>query len=58
MFQGEGYHAFCARYGIEVDPAKFASAVANAAPLLDGPEGSAHKADIFMPYARRISMAT
>jgi putative hydrolase of the HAD superfamily len=54
MFQGKGYHAFCARYGIEVDPAKFTSAVANAAPLLDGPENSAHKADIFMAYARRI----
>ena len=54
MFQGEGYRAFCARYGMEVDPAKFATAVANAAPLLDGPEDSAYNADIFIAYTRHI----
>jgi putative hydrolase of the HAD superfamily len=54
MFQGKGYHAFCARHGIDVDPAKFARAVANAAPLLDGPEDSAYNADIFIAYTRHI----
>ncbi len=37
-FRGEGYQAFCARYGMEVDPTKFAGGVASAAPLLDGPD--------------------
>ena len=34
-FRGKGYRAFCERYGIAVDAARFADAVAGAAPLLD-----------------------
>jgi HAD superfamily hydrolase (TIGR01509 family) len=54
MFGGEGYRAFCARYGMDVDAAGFAAAVAGAAPLLDGPEDAAYDAEIFVAYTRRI----
>jgi len=54
MFRGEGYHAFCARYGMEVDASKFAGAVASAAPLLDGPDDTPYDADIFVAYTRHI----
>src|SRR5437762_3204747 len=37
-FLAEGYQRFCARYDIEVDPARFADATAAAASLLGGPE--------------------
>jgi putative hydrolase of the HAD superfamily len=53
-FQGEGYHAFCARYGMDVDPGKFAAAVASAAPLLDGPEDAAYSPELFVAYTRHI----
>jgi putative hydrolase of the HAD superfamily len=53
-FRGEGYQAFCARYGMEVDPAKFAGAVASAAPLLDGPDDAPYHPDIFVAYTRHI----
>jgi putative hydrolase of the HAD superfamily len=53
-FRGEGYHAFCARYGISVDPGRFAAAVADAAPLLDGPDDAAYSADVFVAYTRHI----
>jgi putative hydrolase of the HAD superfamily len=52
-FRGEGYQAFCARYGIQVDPAKFAGAVAAAAPLLDA-EDDRYTDDLFVVYTRRI----
>ena len=54
MFRGEGYGAFCARYGIEVDTARFARAVAGAAPLLDDPDGTPYDAEIFVAYTRHI----
>jgi putative hydrolase of the HAD superfamily len=54
MFRGEGYRAFCARYGMEVDAAKFSAAVASAAPLLDGPDDTPYDADIFVAYTRHI----
>src|SRR5215471_5668537 len=54
MFRAEGYHAFCARYGIAVDPARFDAAVASAAPILDGPEDSPYDAEIFIEYTRHI----
>jgi putative hydrolase of the HAD superfamily len=54
MFRGEGYQAFCARYGMEVDASKFAGAVAGAAPLLDGPDDTPYDADIFVAYTRHI----
>jgi len=53
-FRGEGYHAFCAQHGIDVDPAKFSAAVASAAPLLDGPDDTPYDADIFVAYTRHI----
>lgn len=52
-FQAEGYRAFCARHGITVDAARFADAVAAAAPLLDRP-GHAYDPDLFIRYTRGI----
>ena len=54
MFRGEGYRAFCERYGIDVDVSRFAQAVASAAPLLDDPEDPAYNAEIFVKYTRHI----
>jgi putative hydrolase of the HAD superfamily len=53
-FRGEGYQGFCARYGMDVDPAKFETAVASAAPLLDGPDDMPYDADIFIAYTQHI----
>ena len=53
-FLGEGYRAFCARHGIDVDAAKFAQGVASAAPLLDGPEDARYDDTIFVKYIRLI----
>jgi putative hydrolase of the HAD superfamily len=54
MFRGEGYRAFCERYGIEVDIGRFEQAVSSAAPLLDDPEDPAYNAEIFVKYTRHI----
>jgi putative hydrolase of the HAD superfamily len=54
MFRGEGYQAFCARYGMDVDPSMFAQGVASAAPILDGPDDLPYNADIFIAYTRHI----
>jgi putative hydrolase of the HAD superfamily len=54
MFRAQGYQTFCARYGIDVDPGKFAEAVAGAAPLLDRPEDDPYADEIFIVYTRRI----
>jgi putative hydrolase of the HAD superfamily len=53
-FRGEGYHAFCARYDIATDPARFEAAVASAAPLLDTPEETFYDDEIFIAYTRHI----
>ena len=53
-FRGEGYRSFCARYGMDVDAAKFSAAVASAAPLLDGPDEAPYDAEIFVAYTRHI----
>jgi putative hydrolase of the HAD superfamily len=53
-FRGEGYRVFCARYGMDVDPAQFERAVASAAPLLDGPVDAPYNAEIFVRYTRHI----
>jgi putative hydrolase of the HAD superfamily len=53
-FRGEGYQAFCERYGMTVDPSRFAHAVASAAPLLDGPDNQMYDAEIFVRYTRHI----
>ena len=54
MFRGEGYQAFCARYGMDVDPSKFAHGVASAAPILDLPDDMPYNAEIFIAYTRHI----
>lgn len=54
MFRGEGYQAFCARYGMNADPAKFEAAVASAAPLLDAPDEALYDAEIFVAYTRHV----
>jgi putative hydrolase of the HAD superfamily len=52
-FRGEGYREFCAKHGIEVDPARFGDAVASAAPLLDADDGR-YTDDLFIVYTRTI----
>ena len=53
MFGGEGYRGFCERYGMSVDPDRFAEGVAGAAPLLDAGD-DAFNPEIFVAYTRRI----
>jgi len=52
-FRGEGYRAFCARYGMDVDAAKFEQGVAVAAPLLNSPD-DVYDPEIFIAYTSRI----
>jgi HAD superfamily hydrolase (TIGR01549 family) len=52
-FRGEGYQAFCARYGMDVDPSKFEAGVASAAPLLESPD-DVYDPEIFIAYTSRI----
>ena len=54
VFRGEWYRAFCARYGMNADPAKFDAAVASAASVLDDCENAAYDAEIFVRYTRHI----
>ena len=54
MFRGEGYRAFCARHGIDVDPERFQQAVADAAPLLDVAGDATYDASVFVAYTSRI----
>ena len=53
-FRAEGYRAFCARHGMEVDVARFDHAVAGAAPLLDSPEDTRYTDEIYVKYTRQI----
>jgi putative hydrolase of the HAD superfamily len=52
-FRGEGYQAFCARYGMAVDPSRFERAVASAAPLLDTDDPK-YSDEIYIAYTRGI----
>jgi len=52
-FRGEGYQAFCARYGMNVDASKFEEGVATAAPLLNSPD-DVYDPEIFIAYTNRI----
>jgi putative hydrolase of the HAD superfamily len=52
-FRGEGYQAFCARYGMAVDPSRFEGAVASAAPLLDTDDPK-YSDEIYIAYTRGI----
>jgi HAD superfamily hydrolase (TIGR01662 family) len=54
MFRGEGYQAFSKKHDIDVDPARFESAVASASSLLDDSEGSPYDHELFVTYTRRI----
>jgi HAD superfamily hydrolase (TIGR01662 family) len=53
-FQGEGYQAFCARHGMDVDPARFNAAVISAGQLLEGPEDRVYDESIYIGYTRHI----
>lgn len=52
-FGGAGYQSFCARHGIDVDPAVFDEAVASASVLLDA-RGGIYDPQVFIDYTRRI----
>jgi putative hydrolase of the HAD superfamily len=54
MFRAEGYHAFCERYGVAVDPSRFDAAVANAAAVLDRAGDAPYDAELYIAYTRRI----
>ncbi|MBI3262757.1 MAG: HAD-IIIA family hydrolase [Acidobacteria bacterium] len=53
-FQGEGYQRFCAKYGIEVDPAAFGRAVASASSILDRAQDHFYDPQIFVDYTSHI----
>lgn len=53
-FGGKGYQTFCARYGIDVEPAAFALAVASAAAVLDSSEDDRYTDELFVRYTRHI----
>ena len=53
-FQGEGYQTFCARYGMEVDPSRFADAVTSAASILDREPDAVYNPQIFVDYTACI----
>ena len=52
-FLGEGYQAFCARHGMDVDALKFEEGVASAAPMLDSPD-DVYDPEIFIAYTSHI----
>jgi HAD superfamily hydrolase (TIGR01549 family) len=52
-FRGEGYQAFCARHGMDVDASKFEAGVASAAPLLNSPD-DVYDPEIFIAYTNHI----
>jgi HAD superfamily hydrolase (TIGR01549 family) len=54
MFRAEGYRAFCAKYGMQVDPRRFDAAVTSAAMLLDSVGEQLYDAEIFVAYTRHI----
>ena len=53
-FQGVGYQRFCVRYGIDVDPSQFSSAVLSASAILNEEQDHIYDAEIFVRYTRRI----
>ncbi|HVL67283.1 MAG TPA: HAD family hydrolase [Vicinamibacterales bacterium] len=52
-FQGSGYHEFCARHGVAVDPTAFERAVVQASAYLDAHPG-VYDPEIFVRYTTRI----
>jgi len=53
-FQGEGYQAFCARHGMDVDPSRFAAAVRSASHILDREQDAVYDPQIFVDYTAHI----
>ena len=53
-FQGEGYARFCEKHGVDVDPSRFADAVAAASGVLDDAQDHIYDDDIFVRYTSRI----
>ena len=53
-FQGEGYQAFCARHGMDVDPTRFGAAVSSASHILDREQEAVYNAQIFVDYTAHI----
>ena len=56
-FEGEGYRAFCARHGMEVDPARFPAAVTSASHILDREQEAVYDPQIFIDYTAHIIRA-
>src|ERR1700704_2257319 len=54
MFRAEGYHSFCARYGMHVDASRFDKAVASASAVLDSAGDTPYDAKIYVTYTRHI----
>lgn len=52
-FQGSGYRAFCAAYGVDVEADAFERAVATASSVLDA-GGGIYNPQVFIEYTRRI----
>lgn len=53
-FQGVGYQAFCARYGIQADAALFSAALAGASALLQVPDDAVYDNEVYVAYTSRI----
>ena len=53
-FQGEGYQAFCARHGMDVDPRRFTAAVTSASHILDREQDAVYNPQIFIDYTAHI----
>jgi putative hydrolase of the HAD superfamily len=53
-FQGEGYQIFCSRYGMDVNPRRFADAVVSAAHILDREPEAVYNPQIFIDYTAHI----
>lgn len=53
-FQGEGYQAFCARHGMDVDPRRFAAAVNSASHILDREQDAVYDPQIFIDYTAHV----
>ena len=56
-FQGEGYKEFCARHGMDVDPARLPAAVISASHILDREQDAVYNPQIFIDYTAHIIRA-
>ena len=54
QFQGEGYRAFCARHGMDVDARRFTAAVNSASSILDREQDAVYDPQIFIDYTAHI----